>query len=195
MGQDDELSLDLVRRIQGGDRDAWTALYARLHDELLFSVRCRLGPGLRRHLQSEDVLQSVMLEAMGELEDFVPRADASLRHFLNVLITNKIRDRVDTYSAKKREGTVALTDSVAAAMPEGGGELRYHEAARYERLERAMARLPAEMQEVILLRRVEGLSGKEAAERLEKGEEATRKLFSRAMARLSVLMSESEDER
>ena len=184
------ISVELVRKIQGGDTDAWNRLYARYHDELLFAVRCRLGPGLRTHLQSEDVLQSVMLEAMGELERFVPRGDSSLRHFLHVLITNKIRDRVDTYGAQKRKGTVALTDSMVAAVPGFDGELRYHEAERFEKLERVMGLLPDEMREAILLRKVEGLSSKEAAERMGKGEDALRKLFSRAMARLTMMMSE-----
>ena len=186
---DEGISHDLVQRIQGGDSDAWNKLYARYHDELLFAVRCRLGPGLRSHLQSEDVLQSVMLEAMGELDRFVPRGDSSLRHFLHVLITNKIRDRVDTFGAKKRKGTVALTESMAACVPGFDGELRYHEAERFERLERVMARLPDDMREVILLRKVDGLDGRETAERLGKSEEAVRKLFSRAMARLTTMMA------
>lgn len=192
--QDDSFTIDLVNRIQGGDDDAWNDLYGRYHDELLFAVRCRLGPGLRRHLQSEDVLQSVMRDALGDLHRFEPRGPGSLKHFLNVLITNKIRDRVDTYGAQKRAGTVPLTDSVAAAVSDGTPELRYHDAVRYERLERCMARLPEDMRQVVLLRKLEGLSSKDVAEMLEKSDAAVRKLYSRALARLTALMAEDEGE-
>ena len=50
MGTDptrEDLSLELVQRIQAGDRSAWEALYLRYRDRLLFAIRCRLGPALR----------------------------------------------------------------------------------------------------------------------------------------------------
>jgi RNA polymerase sigma-70 factor (ECF subfamily) len=157
---------------------------------MLFAVRCRLGAGLRNHLESEDVLQSAMFDVLRDLPRFEDRGEGSLRHFLNVLIANKIRDRVDTYGAAKRKGTVALSDSVAEALPESRGTLRYHDSERFDRLERAMAALPGDMREVVLLRTVDGLSSKDAAALLKKSDAAVRKLYSRAMARLTRLMLE-----
>ena len=66
----ESLSMELVKRIQAGERAAWDELYARYHDQLLLAARLRLGPGLRRHLTSEDVFQSVALEAFRALERF-----------------------------------------------------------------------------------------------------------------------------
>jgi len=183
------LTLELVARIQGGDREAWNDLYRRLHDPLLFSVRCRLGAGLRRHLESEDILQSVILEALGELPRFAPRGEGSLQHFLHVLVSHKIRDKVDHYAARKRRGTVRLPDSAMDLLPAPEGAPAYRDAERYERLERCLLQLPGDQRTVILLRRIDGLSGAEAAREMKRSEAATRQLYSRALARLSALMA------
>lgn len=184
------LTTDLVARIRAGDRSAWDALYARYRDRLLFAVRCRLGPGLRRKLESEDILQSVMLEALGELGAFTPEGDAGLRHFLHVLITRKIRDRADTFGAAKRAGDVPL-DAAAAAVA-APTPPTYADGPRFEALERALARLPDDLREVVLLRKIDGLPSAEVARRLGLTDAAVRKAVSRGMARLTRLALEEE---
>lgn len=71
------------------------------------------------------------------------------------------------------------------AAPTG---LSYQDAERFEKLERVIALLPAEMQEAVLLRRVEGLSNHETAQMLGKTPEATSKLYNRALARLGSIL-------
>ncbi len=191
---DDRTTLEILERIRVGDGAGWEDLYRRYHDELLFVVRRKLGSRLRSVLESEDVLQSVAIEALKALPRFVPRGEGSLRAFLHTLVLNKIRDRADTFGAQKRQGVVALTDSLAArvAAPEAP-EPTYYNAA-YQRLEAAMARLPEEMHNVLLLRRMEGLSSKEVAERLGKSDAAVRKLYSRALAQLAMFTGETGGE-
>jgi RNA polymerase sigma-70 factor (ECF subfamily) len=183
---EESVSMDLVRRIQAGERAAWNELYARYHDQLLLSVRMRLGAGLRRHLESEDIFQSVALEAFRALERFEYRGTGSLERFLNTLVVNKIRDRADLHAAAKRGGAHApepLDESAHA--PRGPS---YHDAERYERLERALNALAPEEREWIVLRKLEGLSSQEAARHFGCSDEAARKAFSRAMARLAALL-------
>lgn len=190
---DDGHTLELLARIHDGDREAWNELYRIYHDELLFVVRMNLGARLRAALESEDVLQSVALEAFRAIPRFEHRGEGSLRRFLHRLVLNKIRDRADTFKAAKRVGAVPLTDSLAEGLAaKGGAPPRYHDSDRYERLERCLGRLPDRMRKVILLRKMEGLSSQEAARVLGRGDAATRKLYSRALARLTVLMHESE---
>jgi RNA polymerase sigma-70 factor (ECF subfamily) len=181
--------MELVQRIRGGDRDAWSELYARYHDQLLLLVRMRLGPGLRRHLQSEDVFQSAALEAFQALGRFEYRGEGSLERYLRTIVLNKLRDRADTYAAEKRGAgvTVPLDVELAADLAERGPS--YHDAGRYERLERALQALPAEQRELIVLRKLEGFSTREVAARLGVGEDAARKAYSRAMARLTTLLA------
>lgn len=184
-----ESSLDLVRRIQGGETLAWERLYRRYRDRLLLSIRCRLGAHLRTRLESEDVLQSVFRDALSDLHRFEPRDPQSLNRWLHACVLNKIRTKAGHYDAGKRRGEVPLTDSVIARVPDpNGGEPRYEDTERFERLERALARIPEDMREVVLLRRVEELSNQAAAEAMGRSPEATSKLYNRALARLAVLM-------
>jgi RNA polymerase sigma-70 factor (ECF subfamily) len=174
---------EIVARIQGGDAAAWNDLWGRLHDDLLFCIRCRLGPGLRRHLESEDIFQSIALEALGEIPKFTPRSPGSLRHFFHLLATRKIQNRAETFGARKRAGTRPLD---AEAMGIAGP--RYRDPDRYEKLENALARLEADEREVVLLHRVEGVPTKEVAERMGRSDAAVRKLYSRSLARLREIL-------
>lgn len=183
-----DLSLELVRQIQAGDRQAWERLYLRYHDALLFAIRSRLGSNLRAWLQSEDILQSVVKDALRDLERFEPRGPGSLQHYLHVCVLNKIRSKAAHFGAEKRAGERRVPSSVLDALPEASGAPRYHDGARYERLELGLAQLDEPMREVVLLRSVEGLSNEEAAGILKKTPAATSKLYNRALARLGTWM-------
>lgn len=183
---DEADSLQLVARMQAGDRSAAGQVYRRYRDELLLAVRAGMGPGLRAAFESEDVLQSVALEAISDLRSFVPRGPGSLRAFLVRIVQHKLVDRARALTAKKRRGSVALTESVAEAVPEHP-PVEYDDS-RYAELERALLALPDELREIVKLRRFDGLSSKEIAERTGRTDAAVRKQFSRAMARLTLLM-------
>lgn len=187
----DDTTLELVARMKSGDGDAFGDLYRRYHDELLFAVRAHLGPGLRSALQSEDVLQSVAVDAFRALQNFEPRGPGSLRAYLHTMVVNKIRSHADYFGAVKRAGTVPLSPSRAAGIPEADASPSYYQAERFDRLERALAVLPEEMRQVIVLRKVDGLSSREVAARMERSDDAVRKLYSRAMARLATSVGEA----
>ena len=184
---DESRTVELLDRIRGGDDEAWTELYRLHHDEMLFVIRRQLGTKLRSLLQSEDILQSVALEAFRDLPRFENRGPGSLRAFLHKLVVHKIRDRADYFGAQKRKQPVGLAtgmlEDVASTEPP-----RFFDSERYERLERAIDVLPEDMREAILLRRFQGLTSREAAEQMGKTEEAMRKLYSRALARLTVVV-------
>ena len=81
-----------------------------------------------------------------------------------------------------------LTDSLEERL-QTSAPPSYDGGPEYLRLERTLALLPDEMRRVILLRKLDGLSSQEAAARMDKSDDATRKLYSRAMARLSLLLA------
>jgi len=176
-------TLALLQQIRAGDGEGWRVLYERYHDPLLFWVRMHLGASLRRFLQSEDVFQSAAVEWLRDLERFEYRGEGSLQRYLRRLILNKIRDRADFYAAEKRRPAEPLDED---ALPDTAVAYRDHET--YERLERALADLPEELREVVLLHKIEGLSTKEIAARTGKSDDAVRKSYSRALARLALRM-------
>lgn len=180
-------SIELLRRIQAGDGAAWEDLYLAYRDRLLLSIRCRLGADLRSRIQSEDILQSVFKDVLGDLHGVEHRGPGSLDSYLHACVLNKIRNKSDFFGAKRRAGESPLTDSAldwlqAPRSP----ELGYLDRDRYDRLERAIAALPDDMREAILLRRVEGYSNQEAAAALGKSPDAASKIYNRALARLGV---------
>jgi len=189
---DDEALAALLERIRVGDRAAWGEFFDRYHDELLFSIRARLGTKLRSMLESEDVFQSVAIEALSALPRFELRHPGSLRGFMNRLVLNKIRDRAGTFAAKKRSGAVPLTDSILDRTP-GEEPVRYRDPDRYEQLERCLGRLPEDMRQVVIFRKLEGLTSREVAERMRRSDDAVRKLYSRALAKLSAFMHAEPD--
>lgn len=185
---DTRQTLELVRRLKEGDPGAWDELYARYRDPLLFAIRNGMGARLRAVVQSEDILQSVAVDAFRAMPAFEDRGQGSLKAFLHRLVQNKLRDRGRAAGAQKRSGGQAITPSVeaAAAAPEPA----YLDADRYGRLERALAVLPDDMREIVVLRQLHGLSSKEAATRTQRSDDAARKLYSRAMARLTMLVGD-----
>jgi RNA polymerase sigma-70 factor (ECF subfamily) len=177
-------TLLILEKIRGGDSEGWSELYRRYHDPLLFWIRMNMGSRLRRFLQSEDIFQSVALEWLRELDRFEYRGTGSLQRFLRRLILNKIRDRAEFHRAEKRGEPEALDeDRVPAVLPPS-----YQDPETFERLERALLKLPEAMRDVVLLHKVEGLSTKEVASRLGKSDEAVRKTYSRALAKLALEM-------
>ncbi len=184
---DEHVTREMVRRMQAGEADAWRELYGRYRDELLLLIRVNMGTRLRAALQSDDVLQSVVLEAFRAMPRFEDRGQGSLRAYLKLLLVQKVKGHARALSAKKRAGTTELSSTQADALPAAEGLPDYADA-RYGKIERALGVLPADMREVIVLRRLDGLSNTEASARLQRGEDATRKLYARAMARLSLLV-------
>lgn len=185
--RNDEFSEESLRQIQQGNPKAWEAFYSRQRDALLFSIRCRLGPELRSHIESEDILQSVVKDAVAELPRFESRGPHALNHYLHVCILNKIRSKATFYGAQKRSGEVPLSASMAERLSDQAPS-EYADKDRYDRLESALLKVPQLMREVILLREVEGLTNKEAAHVLKKSPAATSKLHARALARLGQIM-------
>ena len=184
---DDARTIELLDRIRQGDEEAWTRLYRMHHDELLFVIRQQLGSKLRSLLQSEDILQSVALEAFRDLPQFEHRGPGSLRAFLHKMVLHKIRDRADYHAAQKRGNPIPLRASLMEGVA-ATEEPRFFDSQRYEKLERALAALPEDMRTAIVARRFEGLSSREAALRCGRSDDAMRKLYSRAMARLTLLV-------
>jgi len=182
----------LVRRAQTGDRTAFDALIRRCQDRLLRLVRTRLGPELRHVEESGDVLQSVLADAVRDLERFEYRGEGSFLRWLGALVEHKLRHHArDAGRAKRdREREVAF-EGAALAAPEprpsqvaAGRELQ-------ERYRLALERLDDADREVVLLHLELGCTHDEIAAALSiPSAEAVRKRIARALVRLEGLLGE-----
>lgn len=172
-------TLDLVCKAQAGDADALDRLFARYQDRVLADVRRRLGKGLRRHLESVDVLQQTFAKAWEKFAEFELRGPDSLRRWLAQIAERKIRDEVDRYRAAVRRppgrlleldapaSSMDSTDLVADRLPAAAPAPLTHVSERelQQALVACVAALPAKYREVIVLRNLEGLGWQEVAAR------------------------------
>jgi len=117
-------SIELIRLIQAGDSRACNELLTRYRPRLLRIVRIRLGSGLQRRLDDEDIVQESLLIASERLGDFELRSHAGLLHWLARIAENVIKKKREHHDAQRRDPARELQ----ARSTERGG-LPGHELA------------------------------------------------------------------
>lgn len=174
---------------------SWLGLLARLQVE----------PRFRSKFDPSDIVQQTMLEAVRGWPQFRGRTDAALAAWLRQILA-----RVLLHEIRRFEGTkgrdIAHEVSLDQALAESSrrladalsapGSSPSEQAGRHElelRLADALAQLPADYAEVILLRNVEGLPHDEIARRMGRGVGAVRMLWVRALSRLRQVIDPQND--
>lgn len=169
------------------------------HMEVLRSfVHLRLGRLIRTKESESDIVQSVCRNVLDDRGAFEYRGETSFRQWLLRRAEHKIVDRGRFYRREKRESVREEPLDPRAANEDGEGEVATlftpsrHAAGReeLERVERAFRELPAPYREVVVLARIVGLSHEAIAARLGRTNGAVRKMLSRALARLAVLLDD-----
>jgi RNA polymerase sigma-70 factor (ECF subfamily) len=145
-----------------------------------------------------DVVQDVLVLAMGGLKDFTYRNEGDFLRWLSRIAENRLRNIFDEFHADKRdirkeilfkeEGRVVGSGFGGASGPMGTTtpSLIMIKKEALDRVEKALDRLKPEYKEVIVLKRIEGLSYAEIGARLGKSAEAVGMLLSRAMTALTI---------
>ncbi|MEM1179490.1 MAG: sigma-70 family RNA polymerase sigma factor [Acidobacteriota bacterium] len=180
--------LQLLQEAREGSIEAVNALFAKYGQKLLSLIRLRMGPSLRRRLESQDVLQHTMLKAYERLDQFAGGGETSLMAWFGAIARNEIRDQARFFARGGRDvgRDVPLDLAVGAAHHTLRTEVsRLHLLAQARLLEQAIESLEDNHKEVILLRRFEELSFPQIGEHLGKTPDACRMLYSRAMAALT----------
>lgn len=157
------------------------------HRERLLSViYLRMGPNLRVRMDPEDILQEVAIEAVNSWRTLSDEANAGA--WLVTLARRKIarilRDQLGV-AARDPRREHAIKTEFPVSDRRSGPVTHADRKDRLELLEQALERLSDDHREVILLMKIEGLSGKEVAERMGRSENATHLLLSRALKRLA----------
>lgn len=194
-------SLDLVRRAQDGEIDALNQLFSRYYSRVRKIVRFRLGPALRGHLESDDILQETLIAAIHGFDRFEMRNQSSLLNWLARIAENQIRGALDYHSAKKRDkgrevalqrarDTLTSKDFVRDPMarePEPLEGLVQHEDI--EAVEASLDELSEDHREAILLRNYIGGTWAEIRDWTgARSADAARLRHARALTELSKLV-------
>jgi len=158
-----------------------------------------MGPELRTQLESMDLVQEALIEAVKDIGEFTYCSDGDFLNWLSGIVENTIRDNVDRIHAAKRDVRREVSlDKMAARTDRLRGDVGLPAVTttpsvvlslreELDRLERAMDRLKPEYREVLMLAKIDGLSCKEIAGRLNKSPAAVAMSLSRAIVALTNL--------
>ncbi len=148
----------LVARSRAGDAEAFAVL-VRAHTARLLALARRLGLD---GPDAEDVVQEAFLRAWRSLGRFDGRAQFST--WLHRIAVNETLRRLERRTRTER--AVAPIDGPGAELadPAPGPAAAAQAGAGRAEVERALAALPPALRAAVVLRDVEGLSTREAAE-------------------------------
>ncbi|HEY3968123.1 MAG TPA: sigma-70 family RNA polymerase sigma factor [Planctomycetaceae bacterium] len=189
-----------ARQGEDGARGALLEAYRAYLDIL---ARMEIGRRLQTKLDASDVVQETFLEAHRNFGNFrgtaEPEFTAWLREILAARISNLVRHYMGTQARDvRREQGLELNLDQSSRMLDGGlcslqGTPSQHAASREQGvlLAEALAQLPEEYREVVVLRQLQELSFVEVAERMERSVDSVQKLWVRALARLRHLVKDA----
>jgi RNA polymerase sigma-70 factor (ECF subfamily) len=178
-------SVDLLVKAQSGDGEALNGLLTRYLPRLQRWASGRLPNGVRTMLDTGDLVQDAVINALRHLDTLEIRTEGALQAYLRRAVNNRI---IDLY---RRAGRRPVREEIPADAPAAGTSPL--EAAigaeALESYERALARLREDDREAIVLRVELGLDYDEMALQLGKpSAAAARMAVTRAIARLAEEM-------
>lgn len=159
---DEQLDLDLVKRVQAGDNSAFDLL-VRKYQHRIGAVVYRFVPD---HAESQDVTQEAFIRAYRALGNF--RGDSQFYTWLYRIAVNTAKNHLVTMKRRPPTADIAVED---AEHFSGGGRLHDHDTPEHHLLRGEMeqtvndtvAALPEELRQAITLREVDGRSYEEIA--------------------------------
>jgi len=176
----------LVQKAKKGDHEAFEQLISRHQKRLEGLIRSRMRRYRLVNIDPADILQEVLLRSFRALHHFCWQGEDSFMRWLGAIVENVILGMVKQLS---RHRILRLNRSVPGAGESPSRTLRRNE--RFDRLEASLMRLREEYRTVILLARIEGLSIKEIARRMERSESSVKNLLLRALKALRRIFGDT----
>ncbi len=166
------------------DADAFGALYERYVDRVYSYVLYRTG----NVSEAEDLTARVFYRALAHIDDYEQRGApfvAWLYRIAHNLVANWHRDR-------SRRRDVQLDDVITLAEKKAGPEHLAEQSEQARTLLKAMAQLPAERQQLLILKFVDDLSNAEIAQIMGRSEGAIKSLYHRTLIVLRNELSKQD---
>ncbi len=195
---------ELIRQARAGDAPCRERLFGLCRSYLGFVARSQVESCLRAKVDASDLVQETMLEAYRDFARFEGRTEQEWLAWLKRILAHNAADFVRRYrgTAKRRAGReVAFRhpadSTMAGGVPEPAAPCatpsqEFLQIDAELRMTAALAELPADYQEVIVLRNLERLSFNEVAERMERSRPAVQMLWMRAIRKLQEVMGPEE---
>ena len=198
-----EKTQDLLAGAKQGDVDAVNRLMERHRDSLRRMVQLRLDQKIQRRIDVSDVVQDVLVEANRRLQDYLASAAMPFHLWLRQIAQDRI---IDAHRRHRASAKRSVDRERPLAVPSGGDQSSLNLAAQLadqevtpataatqaemaRLVEAAIAELPDQDCEIIVMRHYESLSNQEIAQVLGLTEPASSMRYLRAIRKLKELMS------
>jgi len=170
----------LVALAKQGDELALNQLCSVYGERVRQIIRLRLDRRLRPKLDSVDVVQDALILALDGLKDFTYKNEGDFLRWLSKIAENRLWDIFDRFHADRRDIHKEIRFKKEGRSTEGGsigaaGPVRtttpsviMSRKEALDKLEEALDQLKPEYKQVVVRKRVEGLSHAEIAARLGK---------------------------
>ena len=192
----------LLARARTGDGDARGRLLQAHRPYLTLLARLQIGRRLAGKADPADVVQETFLEAHRDFDAFRGTSAAELLAWLRQVLARNLANLVRRYlgtrardprlevdlAADLDRSSQALANALAA--PQSTPSERAANAEQAARLAAALARLPDDYRDVLLLRYVEGLPFAAVAARMGRSVDSVEKLWVRALEKLRLALPE-----
>jgi RNA polymerase sigma-70 factor (ECF subfamily) len=185
-----------LRAARAGSLEALGRLLDEYRPYMLGIANEELDADLRPKGGPSDLVQESLLEASRDFANFRGRQQEELLAWLRGILRNNLAD----FRRKHREAACRDPARERCLEPDNAAWLRRDtpgplgkvlERERLQALEQAIASLPEEYRVALQLRHRDNYSFAEIGARLERSEEAARKVWCRAVDRLRELLKES----
>jgi RNA polymerase sigma-70 factor, ECF subfamily len=186
----------LLGRARAGDAAARGELLDRYRRYLALLARLQIGRRLQGKVDASDAVQDAFLKAHRHFAQFRGTTEAELVGWLRQILLSQLVNVVRHHQGTQRRN-VRLERDLAVELDRSSRELDAalfakqstpsQQASRREQavlLADALAELPPDYREVIILRHLEGLTFAQVAERMGRSLDSVDKLWVRALARL-----------
>jgi len=189
----------LLEQARAGDREALGGLLEEYREYLRLLARARVGRGLRTRLDPSDLVQETLLEAQRDFRQFLGRTDGELAVWLRRILARNLADQVKHHQSQRRDlareqPLDPLIEQAHEALA-AGLSTPSAQAARREQavvVASALAKLPPDYREVIVLRHLEGRSFEEIAAAMGRKSGAVRMLWMRALEKLGKTVEQAD---
>ncbi len=162
------------------DRAAFDVLYRRYLDRVYGYAFYQLGD----HHDAEDATERTFMAALRALPGFREEG-ATFRAWLFRIAHNTL---ANAHRTRRRRRTEPLPEGLERAAPNADPAGLVLEAEEARRVLHAVAELPDDRRQVVLLRFVDGLSSREIGQVMDRSEGAARVLLHRALRDLAALL-------
>lgn len=195
----------LLEQARSGDDSARQQLFAIGRDYVGLIARAQVESWLRAKVDASDVVQQTLLEAHRDFSRFAGGSQQEWLAWLRQILSHNVADFVRVYRntskrAVRREVPFRdpeRTSAYGAPEPQAPGPTpsqAFLQADAELRLAAAVAKLPPDYQEVVLLRNLQRLAFNEVADRMGRSRPAVQMLWMRAIRRLQEVLEEQDSE-